>query len=85
MQGAEPTAGVLYLVGTPIGNLGDLSPRARQVLAGVDRIACEDTRHSGLLLHNLSIKGRLVSFHEHNQAARIPELLEALEAGKRSP
>ncbi|MFM2159251.1 MAG: rRNA ((1402)-2-O)-methyltransferase [Cyanobacteriota bacterium] len=75
MQGAEPAAGVLYLVGTPIGNLGDLSPRARQVLAGVDRIACEDTRHSGLLLHNLSIKGRLVSFHEHNQAARIPELL----------
>lgn len=82
MQGAEPAAGVLYLVGTPIGNLGDLSPRARQVLAGVDRIACEDTRHSGLLLHNLSIKGRLVSFHEHNQAARIPELLAALAAGE---
>ncbi len=82
MQGAEPAAGVLYLVGTPIGNLGDLSPRARQVLAGVDRIACEDTRHSGLLLHNLNIKGRLVSFHEHNQAARIPELLAALAAGE---
>ena len=82
MQGAEPAAGVLYLVGTPIGNRGDLSPRAQQVLGGVDRIACEDTRHSGLLLHQLGIKGRLVSFHEHNQASRIPELLAALEAGE---
>jgi 16S rRNA (cytidine1402-2'-O)-methyltransferase len=82
MQGAEPAAGVLYLVGTPIGNTGDLSPRAKTVLAGADRIACEDTRRSGLLLHNLGIKNRLVSFHEHNQATRIPELLEALENGE---
>ena len=80
MQGEEPAAGVLYLVGTPIGNTGDLSPRARRVLEGAGRIACEDTRRSGLLLHNLGIKNRLVSFHEHNQTARIPELLEALEA-----
>jgi 16S rRNA (cytidine1402-2'-O)-methyltransferase len=50
------------------------------VLEGAGRIACEDTRRSGLLLHNLGIKNRLVSFHEHNQTARIPELLEALEA-----
>ena len=76
----EPAAGVLYLVGTPIGNLDDLSPRARCVLERVQRIACEDTRRSGLLLHNLGIKNRLVSFHEHNQTARIPELLEALDA-----
>ena len=87
MQGAEPAAGVLYLVGTPIGNVGDLSPRARQVLGGVNRIACEDTRHSGLLLHNLGLRSgepppRLVSFHEHNQSSRIPELLQALEAGE---
>ena len=87
MQGAEPAAGVLYLVGTPIGNRGDLSPRARHVLAGADRIACEDTRHSGLLLHQLGLRAaeggaRLVSFHEHNQASRIPELLAALEAGE---
>jgi 16S rRNA (cytidine1402-2'-O)-methyltransferase len=86
MQGAEPAAGVLYLVGTPIGNVGDLSPRARHVLGHVQRIACEDTRHSGLLLHNLGLRNgdqapRLVSFHEHNQTARIPELLAALEAG----
>jgi 16S rRNA (cytidine1402-2'-O)-methyltransferase len=87
MQGAEPAAGVLYLVGTPIGNVGDLSPRARLVLGGVQRIACEDTRHSGLLLHNLGLRNgdqppRLVSFHEHNQSSRIPELLEALEEGE---
>ena len=82
VQTTEPAAGVLYLVGTPIGNLADLSPRARQVLAGVQRIACEDTRRSGLLLHSLGIKNRLVSFHAHNQTSRIPELLAALEAGE---
>ncbi|MEO1002648.1 MAG: 16S rRNA (cytidine(1402)-2'-O)-methyltransferase [Cyanobacteria bacterium J06638_7] len=87
--GAEPAPGVLYLVGTPIGNLGDLSPRARRVLAAVDRLACEDTRRSGLLLHQLGLRGggqerrpRLLSFHQHNQARRIPELLAALEAGE---
>lgn len=85
----EPAGGVLYLVGTPIGNLGDLTPRARQVLAGVQRLACEDTRRSGLLLHQLGLRDReagsgprLVSFHQHNQASRIPELLAALEAGE---
>ena len=94
MQSPEPAAGVLYLVGTPIGNLGDLSPRAKQVLAGVDRIACEDTRRSGLLLHQLGLRqrepaaegqsrvARLVSFHQHNQTSRIPELLAALAAGE---
>ncbi|MFZ0407174.1 MAG: 16S rRNA (cytidine(1402)-2'-O)-methyltransferase [Cyanobium sp.] len=79
----EPAAGVLYLVGTPIGNLDDLSPRARRVLAGVDRIACEDTRHSGLLLQRLGISSRrLTSFHAHNQSSRIPQLLEALVGGE---
>jgi len=86
---AEPAAGVLYLVGTPIGNLGDLSPRARQVLSGVQLIACEDTRRSGLLLHQLGLRdrdqgigARLISFHQHNQATRIPELIAALQAGE---
>jgi 16S rRNA (cytidine1402-2'-O)-methyltransferase len=87
VQEAEPAAGVLYLVGTPIGNLGDLSPRARQLLAGVSLIACEDTRRSGLLLHQLGLRqgdkvARLVSFHQHNQTNRIPELLAALAAGQ---
>ncbi|MEX1315693.1 MAG: 16S rRNA (cytidine(1402)-2'-O)-methyltransferase [Synechococcaceae cyanobacterium] len=91
-QSQEPAPGVLYLVGTPIGNLGDLSPRARQVLAGVDRLACEDTRRSGLLLQQLGLRDRdqdgqqrrprLTSFHQHNQARRIPELLAALGAGE---
>ncbi len=82
IQGEEPAAGVLYLVGTPIGNTGDLSPRARKVLEGAHRIACEDTRRSGLLLAGLGIKSKLVSFHQHNQLGRIPQLLEALEAGE---
>ena len=82
MQPPEPAAGVLYLVGTPIGNLDDLSPRARRVLAGVQRIACEDTRRSGLLLQALGLKGRLISFHQHNQTARLPQLLEALAEGE---
>ena len=87
MQATEPAAGVLYLVGTPIGNLSDLSPRARHVLSQVQRIACEDTRRSGLLLHHLGLREgetppRLVSFHAHNQARRLPELLDALAAGE---
>lgn len=82
MQELEPAPGVLYVVGTPIGHRGDLSPRARQVLAGVDRIACEDTRRSGLLLHQLGIRARLQSFHQHNQSQRLPELIAALEAGE---
>lgn len=78
----EPQPGCLYLVGTPIGNLDDLTPRARRVLAGVDRIACEDTRRSGLLLHRLGIRARLISFHQHNQAQRLPVLLQALASGE---
>jgi 16S rRNA (cytidine1402-2'-O)-methyltransferase len=66
LESAEPAPGVLYLVGTPIGNLEDLSPRARRVLAGVDHLACEDTRRSGLLLQALGCKRPLLSFHAHN-------------------
>lgn len=78
----EPSPGTLYLVGTPIGNLSDCSPRARKVLEAVDRIACEDTRRTGLLLHSLGIRSHLISFHQHNQTARIPQLLAALAAGE---
>ena len=78
-QSAEPAPGVLYLVGTPIGHLGDLSDRARQVLRQVDVIACEDTRHSGQMLSSLGAVGRRLSFHQHNTRGRIPQLLELLE------
>lgn len=74
---------MLYLVGTPIGNLDDLSPRARRVLEGAHRIACEDTRHSGQLLARLGLGGRrLLSLHGHNEAERIPQVLAALEGGE---
>ena len=81
LETAEPAPGVLYLVGTPIGNLEDLSPRARRVLAAVDHLACEDTRRSGLLLQALNCKRPLISFHQHNQASRLPQLLAHLDAG----
>ncbi len=74
--------GRLLLVATPIGNLEDLSPRAVAALARADRIACEDTRHSGRLLHHLGIKKPLLSLHEHNERRRLPEILAALEAGE---
>jgi len=73
---------VLYLVGTPIGNLEDLTPRARRVLMEVDHLACEDTRRAGLLLRALQLKRPLISFHQHNQASRTPQLLERLAAGE---
>jgi 16S rRNA (cytidine1402-2'-O)-methyltransferase len=75
--------GTLYLVGTPIGNLSDVSERARRTLAGVAVIAAEDTRRTGRLLASLDIEsgGRLVSFFDANEDARIPRLLERLRSG----
>ena len=70
---SEPIPGVLYLVGTPIGNLGDFSPRARHLLSNVSVIACEDTRHSGQLLKRFQIKSTLQSFHSHNTKEKIPK------------
>jgi 16S rRNA (cytidine1402-2'-O)-methyltransferase len=74
-------AGTLFLVGTPIGNLADLSDRARKTLASVDLVACEDTRRTGKLLAGLGIKARLVSFFEANEAERVPKLLAELNSG----
>lgn len=74
----------LYLVATPIGNLDDITVRALRVLKDdVDRIACEDTRHSRKLLDHYGIAKPLVSYHEHNERERGEELLNALRAGER--
>src|SRR5574341_337917 len=70
------SAGKLYLVPTPIGNLEDLTFRAQNVLSIVDLIACEDTRHTGMLLSRINIKKKLISYHEHNEAERAAELVE---------
>jgi 16S rRNA (cytidine1402-2'-O)-methyltransferase len=76
-------AGTLWLVGTPIGNLGDVTDRARRTLAEVDLIACEDTRRARKLLAHLDIRGaRLVTFFEGNERRRVPELIEHLRAGR---
>ena len=74
--------GRLQVVATPIGNLADLSERARAVLAGADVIAAEDTRHTGALLKALGIATPLVSLHEHNESQRAPALLARLAAGE---
>ena len=75
-------AGMLYLVATPIGNLGDLSPRGVETLAGADFIAAEDTRVSVKLLNHFDIKKPLVSYHEHNRAAAGQAILARLLAGE---
>ena len=74
--------GTLYIVGTPIGNLGDFSPRAAQVLRSVDFIAAEDTRVTLKLLNHFEIRATLISYHEHNAAARGPALLGRLRNGE---
>lgn len=79
----SPLAPGLYLVATPIGNLGDITLRALDVLKRVDRIACEDTRQTQKLLNHFEIATPTVSCHEHNEAQRAGELVAALKAGGR--
>lgn len=79
---APTEMGTLYLVPTPIGNLGDMTMRALEVLKTVDLIAAEDTRHTQQLLNHFGIKQKLVSLHEHNHEQRVPQLLTALQAGQ---
>jgi 16S rRNA (cytidine1402-2'-O)-methyltransferase len=75
--------GRLAVISTPIGNLGDLSPRAREELAAAELVAAEDTRRTGQLLTTLGLSRPLVSLHEHNERERIDELLARLREGAR--
>ena len=74
-------SGALHVVATPIGHVGDLSSRAQTVLAGATVVAAEDTRHTGMLLSRLGIRAELCSLHEHNESARVAELLERMQRG----
>ena len=76
------TPGTLHIVSTPIGNLGDLSPRAVEVLRGVNAILAEDTRHSRVLCERYEIRTALVAYHEHNEAAATPGFVARLLAGE---
>lgn len=74
-------SGILYIVATPIGNLGDISPRALQILTDVDVIAAEDTRHTGRLLAHFGIKTAMTSVHDHNESQRSAALVRRLLEG----
>tara|TARA_B100000927_G_scaffold264746_1_gene237081 strand:+ start:145 stop:1017 length:873 start_codon:yes stop_codon:yes gene_type:complete len=78
----EPKEGVLYLVGTPIGNLSDLSFRAENILRNVSLIACEDTRQTRKILNKFEIKNHLISFNQHNSKDKIPKIVNFLKEGK---
>jgi 16S rRNA (cytidine1402-2'-O)-methyltransferase len=73
---------MLYVIGTPIGNLNDITLRALEALKSADVVAAEDTRHSGNLLRHFEIRKPLVSYHEHNEAMRTAELVERLAVGE---
>src|SRR5690606_3199272 len=75
-------AGILHVVATPIGNLEDLTPRARRVLSDVALIAAEDTRHTQQLLTHFGIATPMTALHEHNEEARAAELVARLQAGE---
>src|SRR5437660_8461516 len=76
---------MLYVVATPIGNLGDITLRALEILKDVDLVAAEDTRHSGILLKHYRIDKPMLSYHEHNEAMRTAQLIERLAAGEKNP
>jgi 16S rRNA (cytidine1402-2'-O)-methyltransferase len=77
-----PASGTLYVVATPIGNLGDFSARARDTLANCDLVAAEDTRHTGVLLKHFGIGTPQLSLHDHNEASRAIEIIARLREGK---
>ena len=78
----EPENGTLYMVGTPIGNLNDISFRALNVLKNVSLVACEDTRQTKKIMNKFNISNKLISFNKHNSSLKIPKLLKDLKEGK---
>ena len=78
----EPENGVLYIVGTPIGNLNDISQRALNILKNVFLIACEDTRQTKKIMNKFNISNKLISFNKHNSLIKIPKIVKELKEGK---
>ena len=81
-KGLEPESKVLYIVGTPIGNLGDISSRALNVLKNVSLIACEDTRQTKKIMSKYNFNNNLISFNKHNSLNKIPRIINDLNLGK---
>ena len=78
----EPENGILYIVGTPIGNLNDISQRALNILKNVSLVACEDTRQTKKIMQKFNISNKLISFNKYNSSIRIPKILRDLKEGK---
>ena len=81
-RGQEPESGTLYLVGTPIGNLNDISPRALHILKNVSLIACEDTRHTKKIMSKFGISNKLISFNKYNSINKTPKIINCLKEDK---
>ncbi|MBO8242335.1 16S rRNA (cytidine(1402)-2'-O)-methyltransferase [Prochlorococcus marinus XMU1410] len=79
---AEPENGILYLVGTPIGNLNDISQRSLNILKNVSLVACEDTRQTKKIMNKFNISNKLISFNKYNSSIKIPNLVKDLKEGK---
>ena len=78
----EPENGILYIVGTPIGNLNDISQRALNILKNVSLVACEDTRQTRKIMSKFNISNKLISFNKHNSSIKIPNIINDLKEGK---
>ena len=78
----EPENGILYIVGTPIGNLNDISQRALNILQNVSLVACEDTRQTKKIMNKFNISNKLISFNKHNSSIKIPKIVQDLQEGK---
>ena len=81
-KNSDPESSVLYVVGTPIGNLNDLSFRALNILKNVSLIACEDTRQTKKIMSKFEFTNNLISFNKHNSSSKIPKIINDLNLGK---